>query len=672
MRPLRRLRGAAALAALIVSFGGSAAVVAQAPPQTPQSASAALAVAPNGLVSLTSSGARSDRLGATGGSVSADGRLVAFASLADVFDREPNGMSDVLVRDTATRVTVQASTGVGGAAANGPSFGAHLSGNGRYVAFSSAASNLVADDTNDVSDAFVHDLETGVTRLASITSTGAQLDQPSQVLDISDDGRTLLLAVASEQAAQRSVVLQVIRWRSDAVTTVGTSSGSLSGSVAPSASLSGDGSIVVFTTREALDPADDDDDVDVYALELGAAAPTLLSTNALVGPGGVGEHVQVSADGVTAIFVADQRDDDSTEPAWAVVAVAAQPFDPNTGDTGDTGDSADPGGVVILDAGGQMIEGLAPDVRFSTNRDASVVAFSTVVPVDDDTNGASDVFVRNRIDDTTFRVSVERHGFEATGASFLSGARSISDDGLTVAFTSGADDLIFADENEALDVFVATPAQTCAGRFISVFVSAGEVPTEEDDVILGTRRSDSIDALAGDDIVCGGDGNDFVLGGSGSDELYGEAGADILEGGDGNDRVFGGAGNDKMYGDEGNDQLRGEAGNDLVDGGVGRDRLFGDAGIDTLLGGKGADLLHGGAGADDLSGGASNDKLLGKGGGDSMRGGAGRDTIKGGRGNDAIDGGAGKDRIDGGSGSDTCVADLRSPNERIVRCPFGS
>ena len=92
-------------------------------------------------------------------SVSADGRFVAFASDAsDLVAGDTNGFQDIFVRDLKTGTTVRASTDAAGAQGNGVSEVPALSADGRYVAFSSYASNLVAGDSNGVPDLFARDL----------------------------------------------------------------------------------------------------------------------------------------------------------------------------------------------------------------------------------------------------------------------------------------------------------------------------------------------------------------------------------------------------------------------------------------------------------------------------------------------------------------------------------
>ena len=91
--------------------------------------------------------------------ISADGRYVAFKSGAsNLVATDTNNRGDVFVRDRVARVTRRVSVGPGGAqAVNGGNFNLAISEHGRYVVFDSSASNLVARDTNDAWDVFVRD-----------------------------------------------------------------------------------------------------------------------------------------------------------------------------------------------------------------------------------------------------------------------------------------------------------------------------------------------------------------------------------------------------------------------------------------------------------------------------------------------------------------------------------
>ena len=111
----------------------------------------------------------------TDAAISADGRFVAFTSAAtNLVSSDTNGVDDIFVFDRQTGKTVRASVATGGAEAHGSSFFPAISGNGRFVTFISSASDLVPGDTNGLDDAFVHDLVTGTTTRVSVRSDGAQ------------------------------------------------------------------------------------------------------------------------------------------------------------------------------------------------------------------------------------------------------------------------------------------------------------------------------------------------------------------------------------------------------------------------------------------------------------------------------------------------------------------
>src|SRR5689334_4892864 len=112
--------------------------------------------------------------------LSADGRIVAFQSYgSNLVPGDTNGTYDIFVRDLQTGQTSQASVSSAGVGAETNSFGLSLSSDGRFVAFCSGASNLVAGDANGVADVFVHDLQTGQTTRVSLDSSGTEADGQS-------------------------------------------------------------------------------------------------------------------------------------------------------------------------------------------------------------------------------------------------------------------------------------------------------------------------------------------------------------------------------------------------------------------------------------------------------------------------------------------------------------
>jgi Tol biopolymer transport system component len=143
-------------------------------------------------------------------SISADGRYVAFESRADnLVPNDGNAVVDVFVRDMVKRTTTRVSMSSAGEEGNASTsarfcsstaceIGSHLmsiSSSGRWVAFRSASSNLVPDDTNRAVDVFVHDMITGRTERVSVSSTGEEANADTlwahqgSLLTVSDNGR---------------------------------------------------------------------------------------------------------------------------------------------------------------------------------------------------------------------------------------------------------------------------------------------------------------------------------------------------------------------------------------------------------------------------------------------------------------------------------------------------
>jgi hypothetical protein len=107
--------------------------------------------------------------------ITPDGRYTIFTSeAADLVPGDSNGSWDIFVRDRRTARTTRVSESSTGEQANWPSEYPSISANGRYVTFSSIASNLVSGDANDSNDIFLHDRRTGITTLESRSSTGEQ------------------------------------------------------------------------------------------------------------------------------------------------------------------------------------------------------------------------------------------------------------------------------------------------------------------------------------------------------------------------------------------------------------------------------------------------------------------------------------------------------------------
>ena len=128
--------------------------------------------------------------GSTNPAISADGRFVAFYSEAsNIVPEDTNGKPDIFVRDRLTNTTTRVSVDSAGNQANSFSNDPSISADGRFVAFTSGASNLVPGGTNNTSDIFVRDTLTNTTTRVSVDSAGNQGNRDAYGASISADGR---------------------------------------------------------------------------------------------------------------------------------------------------------------------------------------------------------------------------------------------------------------------------------------------------------------------------------------------------------------------------------------------------------------------------------------------------------------------------------------------------
>ncbi|MFC9844655.1 TolB family protein [Streptomyces sp. NPDC060223] len=131
------------------------------------------------------------------GSISANGRLVAFSSNVNSLVPDDTRFTDVFVFDRDRQTTVRVSTAADGTPADAPSQAAVLSADGRRVAFVSGATNLVPGDTNGVADVFIKDLGTGAVERISLGADDSQADGPSAAVSLSRNGRAAFSSTAA-------------------------------------------------------------------------------------------------------------------------------------------------------------------------------------------------------------------------------------------------------------------------------------------------------------------------------------------------------------------------------------------------------------------------------------------------------------------------------------------
>jgi Tol biopolymer transport system component len=210
-------------------------------------------------------------------SISADGRYVAFDSDAtDLVDDDTNGVDDIFVHDCQTGQTTRVSLANNSAqAGNGHSKKPSISADGRYVSFHSEASNLVSGDTNGVTDIFVHDRQTGETFRVSTSTEGTEGNDESAYSVISTDGRFVAFTSHATNLVSSDINNRQDVFLHDRLTgrtlLVSVSDDSLPGEdTSTRPSLSADGRFVVFDSEAGnLVSGDTNNEIDVFVRETG-------------------------------------------------------------------------------------------------------------------------------------------------------------------------------------------------------------------------------------------------------------------------------------------------------------------------------------------------------------------------------------------------------------------
>ena len=204
-------------------------------------------------------------------SISADGRYVAFLSYANnLVPGDTNKCVDIFVKDRQTNATQRISVSNNGVQANAYSYSPSISANGKYVTFESYANNLVAGDTNGCIDIFVRDIQTAKTELISVSSDQVQANDSCSNPSISTDGRFVAFV-----SAANNLVSDDTNGRSDVfvrdIKTGKTQRGSVSTNGVQanlynySPSISADGKLVAFLSDASnLITADTNNSGDIF------------------------------------------------------------------------------------------------------------------------------------------------------------------------------------------------------------------------------------------------------------------------------------------------------------------------------------------------------------------------------------------------------------------------
>lgn len=589
-------------------------------------------------VSIASDGTQSNSLSESP-SISADGRYVAFWSNANnLVENDTNNVADTFVHDRQTGETTRISIDSTGIQGNAGSYGTTISADGRYVTYSSFASNLVSADTNGERDVFVFDRQTQQTTRVSIDSEGNQGNGLSRFPAISGNGRYVAFHSSADNLASgdtnRHFDVFVFDRQTQQTSAVSLSSqGTFGDRDSFDPMLSADGRFVVFESEASnLAVGDTNNKVDIFVHDRQTGKTTSVSSRADVGNGN-SYDAAISADARYITFASD---------ASNLVA-------------GDTNDRTD---IFRYDRqtetltrisenstsanGGSYAPIIAPDGQ-------SIVFYSTANNlVSDDTNGGIDLFV----------ASSRRSSGSATIAIRLNQAptlkQAIADQiatvGTTLRFTLPAQTFQDADAGEtvpeARDRLTLTATRSDGGalpNWLRFDATTGEftgTPLQAESIALKVTATDLANAAVSDEFELAivappnstptssaptnsvptnsdpakphplsgqagvppltrfGKITRRINGTPKADRLTGGRTHDLINGFGRNDRISSRSGDDRVQGGKGNDRINGGSGNDRLNGSQGNDRLIGGRGDDRLVGGQGQDLLTGGAGQD--------------------------------------------------------------------------
>ena len=423
--------------------------------------------------------------GAANPSISADGRWVVFESAADnLVGDDFNGSVDVFLAQAGgasgpasmTRVSVPAAGGEASGFAAAPTAPPALSGDGNVVAFESDSSNLVAGDTNGVTDVFVRDRAGGHTERVSVAADGGQGNAGSFKPGISGDGRFVVFQSAASNllpgGADSNGVMDVfVRDRQAGQTKRITEGAGAAPSRNPSISPNGKfvafestgtfGSTIV-NSRNILNVyrwSNPDAGGDGSFVMVSTQPPSANGKNPNRTPGGKPSFEPSVANDGSVAFLSDSTgltgydgdDPPGAKPNYTDVYVALPSGSVVTASMSNSTYQAADGSTHQSPATGNSYHP-------SISADGTKVAFAsdaTNLPTTGaDQNPDTDVFLRDIPGSATKLVDQPPSGVPG-GAST---APAINADGSAVAFASAAPNLVAGDNNGAPDVFLANVA----------------------------------------------------------------------------------------------------------------------------------------------------------------------------------------------------------------------
>ncbi len=379
-------------------------------------------------------------------SVSFDGRYVTFdSSASNLVAGDTNGVSDIFVYDRISATTIRISVGNQNTEGNDESTNPSISDNGRYVTFQSQASNLVSGDTNGLSDVFVYDLATATIKKISVGNKGAQSNGASTDASISADGRKV-----SFTSTASNLCVQDVNSGSDIFVYDATINKIHCVSLTPLgftgnahsvySEISPDGTFVTFSSFATnLVSGDTNNTSDIFVYDSVQNLIERISVDDLGAQANAGS------------FFSDISNNGT------LISFSSDASNLVSGDTNNTSDifvhDRNTGITQKISTGTNGVESNAPSVFNSISSDGRFVAFDSHASniVSNDTNTSSDVFVYDRIMGTTARISMSNQNTEGNASS---ANPVISGNGKFVGFESFASNLVPADINNQTDIFI--------------------------------------------------------------------------------------------------------------------------------------------------------------------------------------------------------------------------
>ena len=387
-----------------------------------------------------------------GVAMSQDGRYVVFASLAsNLVSGDTNSAADVFRHDRQTGTTIRVSLADDESQGNqAVAEYPHVDSSGRYIIFSSSATNLVPGDTNATTDVFVRDVDGGTTIRASVGDDESQADSYSYSRRVSGDGNLALFAspasnlVVGDSNGASDIFIRNIVGGTTTRMTVDTLGGDPN-SISQLPNISRNGSYVVFVSSASdLVAGDTNGVMDIFwhSIAGGTTERVSIGDDESQGNGAaVATIPAVSNDGRYVLFVSSASNLVANDTNGAADVFLRD----RTGGT-----------TTLISRSTAGVQANATSNYATMDDDATYIFFvsSATNLVDGDNNGRSDLFVHERASGKTERLSTAADGTEGNGSVLYPPATT--SDGSFVAFVSRASNLVSGDTNAAGDVFLVT------------------------------------------------------------------------------------------------------------------------------------------------------------------------------------------------------------------------